>query len=167
MIIDNIIVGDLDTNCYIVHNKQDCIIIDPGADADQIINFIDQHHLKPVGYLITHHHFDHVSALNDIINRYQITLMNSNEEFIFDTIATPGHKEDAICFYFKKQGFLLSGDTLFYETVGRQDLPGGNSRALLNSLSVLKELPPETIVYPGHGPSTTIEHELKYNIWMR
>lgn len=167
MTVDIVVVGDLDTNCYIISNNQHCIIIDPGDEPEKIIDFIDKNKLVPIGYLITHHHYDHVSALNEIINHYPISLMSSNDQFNFDVIETPGHKEDALCFYFKNDGVLISGDTLFYETVGRQDLPGGNSRQLLNSLSILKALPPATTVYPGHGPSTTINHELKHNIWLR
>jgi glyoxylase-like metal-dependent hydrolase (beta-lactamase superfamily II) len=77
-------------------------------------------------------------------------------------IATPGHTQGGISLY--TPGFLFSGDTLFCEGIGRTDLPGGNYQQLLDSIAGrLFTLPPETLVLPGHGDSTTIEHEMKYN----
>jgi len=62
------------------------------------------------------------------------------------------------------QNFLIGGDVLFYESIGRTDLPGGNHEQLLQSIQEkLFVLPDETIVYPGHGPETTIGHEKKFN----
>ena len=79
-------------------------------------------------------------------------------------IATPGHTAGSCCYYFEDAGILVSGDTLFQESVGRTDLPTGNMRSLMNSVKQkLFVLPEETKVYPGHGESTTIGHEKKYN----
>ena len=79
-------------------------------------------------------------------------------------IATPGHTAGSCCFYFAEAGILVSGDTLFRESVGRTDLPTGNMRTLMQSVKEkLFVLPEETRVYPGHGESTTIEYEKKYN----
>ena len=74
---------------------------------------------------------------------------------------TPGHTPGCMCLY--ADGILLSGDTLFAGDIGRADLPGGRPSELLDSLRRLAKLPPDTVVYPGHGPSTTIEREKKYN----
>ena len=78
-------------------------------------------------------------------------------------IHTPGHKEDSICFYFEQEGLIFTGDTLFQESIGRTDLPGGDMPTLQRSLVRLMRLPAETTVYPGHGYTTTIGHEKQYN----
>lgn len=81
-------------------------------------------------------------------------------------IHTPGHTPGGVCFHFPAEKILISGDTLFRGSVGRTDLPGGSPRSLSESIKRLKRLPPETKVYPGHGPATTIEYELAKNIFM-
>lgn len=79
-------------------------------------------------------------------------------------LATPGHTVGGCCYYFEEVGFLLSGDTLMQESVGRTDFYSGSMRALVRSIKEkLFILPDETIVYPGHGGSTTIGDEKKYN----
>ena len=72
---------------------------------------------------------------------------------------TPFHTPGSVCFYFLKEKILFSGDTLFNNSIGRSDLPGGDSSKIKESLSSLMELPPQTVVYPGHGPLTTIAVE--------
>lgn len=80
------------------------------------------------------------------------------------TIHTPGHTPGSVCFYSENQGFLLSGDTLFFEGIGRTDLSGGDTGQLIGSIKKkLLELPEETRVFPGHGPFTTIERESDHN----
>lgn len=79
-------------------------------------------------------------------------------------IATPGHTAGCCCYYFEEGGYLLCGDTLFLESVGRTDFPTGSMGTLVRSAKEkLFVLPDETKVYPGHGDSTTIGHEKKYN----
>ena len=79
-------------------------------------------------------------------------------------IATPGHTKGSCCFYFEEAGFLVAGDTVFLESVGRSDFPTGSAGELIRSIKEkLFVLPDNTKVYPGHGDSTTIEHEKKYN----
>ncbi|MFM8487305.1 MAG: MBL fold metallo-hydrolase, partial [Bacteroidota bacterium] len=77
---------------------------------------------------------------------------------------TPGHSPASLSFYCEKDGFLIAGDVLFLESIGRTDLPGGDTNTLLNSIRTrLFVLPGETVVWPGHGPETTIRHEMEYN----
>jgi hydroxyacylglutathione hydrolase len=81
-----------------------------------------------------------------------------------ELIFAPGHSPGHLCFYCRKQGFLIGGDVLFRESIGRTDLPGGDFNTLINSIrSGLFVLPDETIVYSGHGPATTIGHEKRHN----
>ena len=88
------------------------------------------------------------------------TLKFGNTEI--KVIATPGHTQGCVCYLI--DGKLFSGDTLFKESVGRCDLPGGNFQKLSDSVkNRLFTLDDNTIVYPGHGPETTIGHEKKYN----
>lgn len=72
---------------------------------------------------------------------------------------TPGHTEGSVCFHLPEEKVLFSGDTLFNAGLGRVDLPGGDPRAMMESLRRLMTLPPETVVYPGHGPKTAIGAE--------
>ncbi|MCY7421085.1 MAG: MBL fold metallo-hydrolase [Chitinophagaceae bacterium] len=80
----------------------------------------------------------------------------------------PGHSPGSICLYSQADRFIIAGDVLFKESVGRTDLPGGNHQALLTSIrEQLFTLPEEVVVYPGHGPTTTIGHEKKYNPFLQ
>lgn len=80
----------------------------------------------------------------------------------------PGHAPGHVCFYCEKQGFVIGGDVLFRESIGRTDLPGGNRETLLNSIRTqLFTLPDETVVYSGHGPTTTIAYEKRNNPFLR
>ncbi len=82
-------------------------------------------------------------------------------------IATPGHTKGSCCYYFESDKILISGDTLFQESVGRTDLPTGSMSTLVRSVKEkLLPLPESVKVYPGHGDSTTIGHEKKYNAFI-
>lgn len=77
---------------------------------------------------------------------------------------TPGHTLGSLCYYFPQNKFVITGDVLFYQTIGRTDLPGGDYHTLANSIrNKLFTLPDDTLVYPGHGKFTTIGHEKIYN----
>lgn len=95
--------------------------------------------------------------------------LDAQQEFLLGgisihVIATPGHTKGSVCFYLEEEGLLLSGDTLFCESIGRTDLPTGSMRAIKESLHrLLNELPEDVSVYPGHGEATTIAHEKQYN----
>jgi len=77
----------------------------------------------------------------------------------FLVITTPGHTPGGICFYCKEENVLFSGDTLFKGSMGNVSFPGSNPEDMWNSLQKLSLLPPETKVFPGHGPTTTIGSE--------
>ncbi|MCQ2310140.1 MAG: MBL fold metallo-hydrolase [Paludibacteraceae bacterium] len=159
--------------------SKQCLIIDPGMYSDKeeqrVFDYIAQQGLTPVAILITHHHPDHICGLESVQRRFpnlpiidnaQCTMHGKavdDAQCTMQVIPTPGHKEDAVCFYFENEKVLFSGDTLFQENVGRTDLPGGDMKTLIRSLETLKELPEDTQVYPGHGNTTTIGHEKQYN----
>lgn len=83
-------------------------------------------------------------------------------------IEVPGHTIGGMCYYFDKQGVLFSGDTLFCESVGRSDFPGGSASALCRGIKdKLFILPEHTKVYPGHMDETTIGNEIRYNPFCR
>lgn len=80
----------------------------------------------------------------------------------------PGHSPGHICFYSQLQHFVIAGDTLFAGSIGRTDLPGGNHATLIERIkSELLSLPDETIIYPGHGPATTVGEEKRNNPYLR
>ena len=83
-------------------------------------------------------------------------------------LLTPGHTVGGGCYYFPEEGIVFSGDTLFAGSVGRTDFPGGNMRQLLASIQEkLMTLPDDTVVYPGHGPETTIGEERRNNFFLQ
>ncbi len=82
-------------------------------------------------------------------------------------IEAPGHSPGSICFYCEKQKFIIGGDVLFYQSIGRTDLPGGSHESLIKNIKEkLFTLPEDVKVYPGHGPATTIGEEKKYNPYL-
>jgi glyoxylase-like metal-dependent hydrolase (beta-lactamase superfamily II) len=86
----------------------------------------------------------------------------------FHVLHTPGHTQGSLCLWLRSESKLIAGDTLFRDSVGRTDLPGGNHRQLLASIhGKLLTLPEETLVIPGHGPSTTIGREKEQNYFLK
>jgi glyoxylase-like metal-dependent hydrolase (beta-lactamase superfamily II) len=94
-----------------------------------------------------------------------IVQLGSNE---LKVLLAPGHSPGSICFYNEEQKFLIGGDVLFKESIGRTDLPGGNHATLLNSIrEQIFTLPDDVTVYPGHGEPTTVGYEKKNNPFLR
>ena len=194
---------DLCANTYVVIDDDNkCVIIDPSAANDGIINYLTRHQYQPVAVLLTHGHFDHIRGVDRLIKKYKIDLyvnqddavmLNNpnlncsymvgdaftleseaktlvdgqtldllNDETII-AIHTPFHTKGSTCYYFKNNKYLFSGDTLFKESIGRDDLPHSDPRKIYSSLDKLKLLPKETKIFPGHGPNTVLESELLLN----
>ena len=206
MKIDYLILGGYQTNCYVLRKNdsaKDCLIIDPGLEAGELIEFLDEQKLNPVAVVLTHGHIDHIAGLTLIRKRspeIKIYIHNLDAEmltepninlsamtgsaFVTDAedvslkerdvidlagvkllvLHTPGHTPGGISLYSKQAGVVFVGDTLFADSIGRTDFPGGSMSQLLNSVrEKLFTLPDKTEVYPGHGPATTIEVEKAHN----
>ncbi|MCK4982537.1 MAG: MBL fold metallo-hydrolase [Victivallaceae bacterium] len=85
----------------------------------------------------------------------------------FEIIETPGHSPGGVCYYFKQIPAIFVGDTIFNNSVGRSDLPGGNHEQLIGSIkSKLMPLPDDLKLYPGHGPASTVGSEKKFNPYL-
>lgn len=109
--------------------------------------------------------YEHAAESPDFISE------NQNLEYgdmKFQVIFTPGHSAASVSFYNEEGGFIIAGDVLFRESIGRTDLPGGDYLTLEKSIKEkIFALPKETVVYCGHGPSTTIRYEMVNNPFVR
>ena len=187
--------GAYQTNCYIIHDEASkrCCIIDPGYDADFILEKLDALGLTPDAILLTHGHFDHVGAVKELAAETQCDvyihpedlsmppMMTAGPLYYTKTYAegsqlklagleitvlhTPGHTPGSVCLL--AETAIFSGDTLFQGSCGRTDLPGGDWATIVKSLKRLAALEGNFWVFPGHGPSTTLRDEKKYNPYMR
>lgn len=167
-----LVVGPLKTNCYILYEDGKCLIIDPGDEENNIIKQIDKLGVKPVGILLTHNHFDHTMCAESLSSFYRVPIFDHKnlfegkkkiEPFNFEVIYTPGHSNTSITFYFKDYCIMFVGDFIFYENIGRVDLPGGSFSDMIDSLRKIKKYDDDIVLYPGHGDETSIGHEKKYN----
>ena len=161
MKVDRVVVGYLQTNCYILSIDNDCIVIDPGDDYDKIKDKIDNKNIK--GVIVTHNHFDHVGALSYFDNIYDYNNLNEGinniDKFKFEVIYTPGHTNDSICIYFKKENIMFTGDFIFKDGIGRTDL-GGNDLDMINSIDKISTYS-NVKIYPGHGEDSYLQDELQ------
>ena len=208
MILETFPVGALQCNCTILGDEAsgEAMVVDPGDNIPQILNFLEKHRLKLKQIVVTHGHIDHVggalrlkkaTGAPVLLNQNDLPLLKmmevqaawigvatpevappdvSAEEGMTVGIAghtasvlhTPGHTQGSICLHFAPEKLLLAGDTLFAGSIGRTDLPGGDSRQILRSLhDRLLVLPDETRVIPGHGPETTIGEERETNPFLQ
>jgi len=157
MEIKRLIVGDLETNCYLLISENKLIIIDPGGSVEKILEEIKEIKAKPKYIINTHCHPDHISANEGVKKETGAEILNLKDKSeikigkdILKVIHTPGHTKDSICLLGKN--FIFTGDTLFKNGHGRTDLPGGSQKELEESLEKLsKLLKLGSMVYPGHG----------------
>ena len=217
MKIDRLILGAYQTNCYILRESEaakDCLIIDTGLEAGELVDFLQKHKLDPVAVVLTHGHADHITGLVTLRGRFpnvKVYIHKLDAEMLtgaknnlsamasvlspgwltpfssepadfslqegdvikqanikLDVLHTPGHTPGGICLYSKDEGNVFVGDTLFADSVGRTDMPGGSATQLIKSIKEkLCPLPDETVVYPGHGPITTIAQEKANNPFLQ
>ena len=166
-------VGRLETNCYILIKNNKCLIIDPGDEAEKIVDKVGKN--KIVAILITHGHFDHVGALKKIVDKYNCEVYKYEnleekeyliDQFKFKIIFTPGHSSDSVTYYFEDCNKMFCGDFIFRENIGRCDLPTGNLDIMYESISKIKKYN-NIDVLPGHGDFTTIDYEKEHNIYFK
>ena len=167
-------VGPLEENCYIISNGK-TIVIDPGDEVNKIISYLKDNNLDLDSILITHHHFDHVGALEDLLNYKKVKVYDiSNLEeknynisdFNIEVIYTKGHTDDSISYYFKDYNKMFVGDFIFEGSIGRTDL-GGNDIDMINSLKKISKYDKDITIYPGHGNSTTLKNEFENNYYFK
>jgi len=174
MRIKRIIVGEFEANCYLVESAGELIIIDPGNEAEKIMAEIIHFKASPRSVILTHHHIDHIGAVQDIAGRLKIPIFIHKKERkyidfpeinyleegdevrvgneILRVINTPGHTSGSLCLLGEK--VIFTGDTLFKEGYGRTDFSGGSPANMDKSLERLKKLiKPGMAVFPGHGES--------------
>lgn len=199
MIIRQLRVGQLQTNCYLVgcEETRKAVVIDPGDEPGRILGEIDHFELEVVAILNTHAHFDHIGANAALVKAtgaplalhaldvpllkelgaaayfgFEVPaspeptiLLEESREITFGkqsllTLFTPGHTPGHVSFYSAAAGVLFDGDVLMAGGIGRTDLPGGSLEKLMEAIETkLMTLPDETVVYSGHGPTTTIGQE--------
>jgi hydroxyacylglutathione hydrolase len=121
--------------------------------------------LAPASGLMWNMPFDNYQGeLEYLVPGRPLKLGNDDIQVLF----TPGHSPGSVSFYSAGNGFVISGDVLFRESIGRTDLPGGDFSVLSRSIiDQLYSLPGETIVYSGHGPSTSIDWEKSHNAYVK
>lgn len=129
---------------YLLH-KEDVFLID-----------IQYEHCKNYGFQL-----EKFENPNIVIEKFDYIMLGESR---IDIIVTPGHSPGEICLYHKESNQCITGDVLFREGIGRTDLWGGDYFTLMDSIQdVLFELPDETVIYPGHGPESSIGHEKNNN----
>ncbi len=194
--------GDFAVNTYLVYHKTNnkALVIDPGEDPGELLEFLQHKQLQVTQIINTHGHSDHIAGNRAIAEKFgapiaihrldmpalenpAVNLSNflgkkitsppassfpeestpySWEGLTFTVFHCPGHTPGGIALY--AAPVLFAGDILFQGSVGRSDLPGGDSVLLIKSIKEkLLKLPEDTIVLPGHGPATTIEYEKQHN----
>jgi len=202
MILDTVIVGPMQVNCYLLAPSENspAIIIDPGDQFRKIKQVLDKHKLKPAFIINTHGHYDHIGCDDKFgipvyVHKEDIPLLKDSqlnlsgmfsmgyavkseirqleegkiielESVRLKVLHTPGHTPGGICLLLEKpiDKIVFTGDSLFYQGIGRSDLEGGSESLLIKSIKEkLLTLDDNTVVYPGHGPSSTIGEERKNN----
>lgn len=198
MLIKTLPVGMLSTNCYVVTDEiaMKCVIIDPGAESNAILDYVESNRITPEAVFLTHGHFDHHMALDAVLKATNVPVYLSGKE-VDRNGRGERHKvpyDDKMRFCkdgdiipignltfevmetpghspgsltFVCENALFTGDTLFCGDCGRTDLDGGSRDTILASLRRLAGLKGDYEVYPGHDETTTLDCERMNNLDMK
>lgn len=187
--------GAYQTNCYLVweDTSSTCVVIDPGYEAETVLAEAKRLGKTIEAILLTHGHFDHVGAVKDIAAETDCKVYLCEEDLSmppqltagtlyytdlygegdvlklaglsFKVLHTPGHTPGSVCL--QCEDTIFSGDTLFWGSCGRTDLPGGSWATIQKSLKRLAAISGDFKVYPGHGDDTRLDFERKMNPYMQ
>lgn len=190
-------VGPLGTNCYLLCDGGECCLIDPGDNAPRLLRAVEESGCTLRCILLTHGHFDHYTAVSDILAVYpdlpvylhegdlsaeeeqlrmcRLADRNQRSYAEGDTLSLGGLTvrvletpgHSAGSVVLQTERVLFTGDTLFAGTCGRTDLPGSSPRAMQSSLRRLAALEGDFLVLPGHGETSTLEQERRTNYYLR
>lgn len=188
-------VGDMASNCYIIKKNNQVLIVDPGDWPEKIIEKISEDE-NVLAVLLTHGHFDHISALDKVVEHFSCQVYASLDEEVL-------LKDSRLSFYDKKikseityitddfkvgdfnivlhktpghtKGsvmfqlgkHLFTGDTLFNYSIGRVDFPTGDGLAMQKSLDYIKTLDDDLLIYPGHGETSKLKYEKILNPYLK
>ena len=187
--------GAYQTNCYLVwgEDSQTCVVIDPGYNPETVLAEAKLLGKEIAAILLTHGHFDHVGGVKELAAETDCKVYLCPEDLAmppqmtagplyytdtygegdfvevagltFKVLHTPGHTPGSVCL--ACENALFSGDTLFWGSCGRTDLPGGNWATIQKSLKRLADLSGDYDVYPGHGDATKLSFERNFNPYMQ
>lgn len=181
MKIQRYILGLLQSNGYILYQKDggDCYIVDPGARGDLFLRFIEEKNLTCLGILLTHHHHDHVGAVDKISKslgcpaylhrldqdawKHPTSPLEDGDGFNLEgeairVVHTPGHTRGSVCFFSEKSKAAFTGDTIFNVDLGRTDLSGGSQAQMEHSVrEIIDRWGNDITIHPGHGDPCTMK----------
>ena len=202
MILRTEVTGVFATNSYfyIDDETRHGFLIDPGAQADELLKIIEREKFTIEKILLTHGHFDHIGAVNELqarlnvevcmqkngrdyvqnpvwnlsayfnlnmtldnvtyLDDYSEITLKANKNFGVKLIPLAGHTTDGAIYYSEKDSVAFVGDSIFLNSIGRTDFPGGDARTLYKNLQEkIFTLPAETVLLSGHSDPTTVERE--------
>ncbi len=165
---------------YLISDKGQCTIVDPGMDPSRILDRMDKEGLELEYIILTHHHSDHTASLPEVrrraggrtaASRYCAESLGGADMILIDgdvlelndttmeIIHTPGHTPGSICLLVDGKD-LFTGDTLFIDDCGRCDLPGGSLEDMFRSMRRIRSLPDGIMVRPGHDYGSRVADTL-------
>lgn len=149
---------DFSVNVWGLKTKHGYILVDTSAHKSPLDTELLKANITPSHVLLTHHDADHIGGLESLKQNYPDLTLTAPEGV--EILKTPGHREHHVSYYLPDEGLCFCGDALFAGSMG---MPNYNANESLRSLSILLELPEDTLLLPGHGPASSVKWEREYN----